>query len=115
MNFKIPGMSALVALFSVGAAVAQVADGRYQIGACTNASEDTVVQLEGNVLRFYETLCRLSNPVPAEGTDGFSYAGACIGEGEEWQASIVLIPLQGGQMMRLINDGFVIDYQRCAP
>lgn len=97
------------------AAAAQVANGRFQIGACTTHPEETVVRLENNVLTFYESVCTLANPVEVMGTDGYSYIGNCEGEGETWTANMFLIPLQGGAVMRLINDGIITDYTRCTP
>ena len=104
-----------ILLAAAATAQAQVANGRYQIGACTTHPEETVVRLENNVLTFYESLCTLSNPVPVQGTDGYSYIGNCAGEGQEWTANMFLIPLQDGQVMRMINDGIVTDYLRCTP
>jgi len=92
-----------------------VANGRFQIGACTTHPEETIMRLENNVLSFSESVCTLSNPVEVMGTDGYSYIGTCAGEGEAWTANMVLIPLQDGAVMRLINDGIVTDYTRCTP
>ncbi|WP_224814290.1 hypothetical protein [Hasllibacter sp. MH4015] len=109
------GMCALLIVTGASTASAQVANGRYQIGTCTTHPEETVVRLENNVLTFYESVCTLANPQPIDGTDGFSYVGNCAGEGQEWQANMLLIPLQDGQVMRMIRDGIVLDYQRCTP
>lgn len=115
MILKKMSICALMMTVGAGAASAQVANGRYQIDTCTTHPEETVVRLENNVLTFYESVCTLANPVPVEGTDGYSYVGNCAGEGQEWQANMLLIPLQDGQVMRMIRDGIVIDYQRCTP
>ncbi|MEJ6392032.1 hypothetical protein V8J82_02130 [Gymnodinialimonas sp. 2305UL16-5] len=97
------------------AATAQVANGRYQLGACTTHPEETVVRVNYNVLTFYESVCTLSDPTPIQGTNGYSYIGNCAGEGQEWQANMLLIPLQDGEIMRLIRDGVPLDYTRCTP
>lgn len=115
MTFRTSGLCALLTLAAAATANAQVANGRYQIGACTTHPEETVVRLENNVLTFHESICTLANPVPIEGTEGYSYVGNCAGEGEEWTANMVLVPLEGGQVMRMIRDGIVLDYQRCTP
>lgn len=109
--------STTLLIFALGAqaASAQVANGRFQIGACTTHPEETVVRLENNVLSFYELVCTLANPVAIDGTDGYSYIGNCAGEGLEWTANMFLISLQDGAVMRVINDGVVTDYTRCTP
>ncbi len=115
MTLKSFGISAILLVAASASASAQVANGRFQIGACTTHPEEAIVRLENNVLTFYESVCTLANPVPVDGTDGFSYTGNCAGEGQEWTANMFLIPLQDGAVMRLINDGNVIDYNRCTP
>ena len=82
MSLKTIGISAVLLIGATASASAQVANGRYQIGACTTHPEETIVRLENNVLTFYESVCSLANPVPVDGTDGFSYTGNCAGEGQ---------------------------------
>lgn len=110
-------LTASLAVLAIGAqaAMAQVANGRFQIEACTTHPLDTVVRLENNVLTFHESVCTLSDPVPIQGTDGYSYVGTCAGEGQEWTANMMLIPLEDGAVMRLIRDGIILDYMRCTP
>ena len=104
-------VAAILTVAFSATASAQVANGRYQIGGCTTNAVDTVVQLENNVLSFFEATCTLANPLPIDGTNGFSYLGQCAGEAEEWQANMMLIPMDGG--MRMINDGVIQDFARC--
>lgn len=109
------GTAFLVTALAAQAASAQVTNGRFQIGACTTHPLDTIVRLENNVLSFWESTCTLSNPVPIQGTEGYSYIGNCAGEGLEWTANMLLIPLQNDTVMRMISDGIVTDYNRCTP
>lgn len=106
-------LALMITALAAQAATAQVANGRFQIGACTTHPEETIVRLENNVLTYYESVCTLSNPVSVDGTDGFSYVGNCAGEGQEWTANMLLIPLHGDTVMRVISDGIVTDYTRC--
>ncbi|MEX3016027.1 hypothetical protein [Gymnodinialimonas hymeniacidonis] len=115
MTLKSFGISAVLLVAAAASASAQVANGRYQIGACTTHPEEQIVRLENNVLYGYESVCTLSNPVPVDGTDGYSYVANCEGEGHTWQSNLFLIPLQDGQVLRLIRDGNVLDYNRCTP
>lgn len=115
MNFSEISVAVLVTALAAQSATAQVANGRFQIGACTTHPVDTIVRLENNVLTYWESVCTLSNPVPIQGTDGYSYVGNCAGEGLEWTANMLLIPLQGDTIMRVINDGNITDYNRCTP
>ncbi len=113
MTLKKLGIAALMIAAGASTASAQVANGRYQLGACTTHPEETIVRLENNVLTFYESVCTLSNPTPIQGTNGYSYIGNCAGEGLEWTANMMLIPLQDGEIMRMLRDGLVFDYTYC--
>lgn len=109
------GVAVLVTALAAQAASAQVANGRFQLGACTTHPLDTVVRLENNVLTYWESTCTLSSPTPIQGTNGYSYIGNCAGEGTQWTANMMLIPLHGDTVMRVINDGTITDYARCTP
>lgn len=115
MTFTKISLTVLVTTLAAQAATAQVANGRFQIGACTTHPEETIVRLENNVLTYWESVCTLSNPVQIQGTDGYSYVGNCAGEGQEWTSNMMLLPLQGGAVMRVIRDGQINDYNRCTP
>jgi hypothetical protein len=115
MTFTKLTLAVLAAALTASAASAQVANGRYQLGACTTHPLETVVRLQNNVLTFYESICTLSNPTPIQGTQGYSYAANCAGEGQQWQSNMMLIPLEGGQVMRMLRDGHSFDYTRCTP
>lgn len=107
--------AALATALTATALNAQVANGRFQLGACTTHPLETVVRLQHNVLTFYESVCTLSNPTQIQGTQGYSYIANCAGEGQEWQSNMMLIPLEGGQIMRMLRDGQSFDYTRCTP
>jgi hypothetical protein len=115
MSLKSIGISVVLLLAAAASASAQVANGRYQIGTCTTHPLETVVRVQNNVLTFYESVCTLSNPTPIQGTQGYSYVGNCAGEGTQWTANMMLLPLQDGQVMRMIRDGIIHDYARCTP
>lgn len=115
MTFSKLSVAIVVTALTAQAASAQVANGRFQIGACTTHPLDAIVRLENNVLSFWESVCTLSNPTVIQGTGGYSYVANCAGEGQEWQSNMMLIPLQDGAVMRMIRDGNVIDYNRCTP
>ncbi len=115
MTFSKLSVAILVTALTAQAATAQVANGRFQIGACTTHPLDAIVRLQNNVLTFWESVCTLSAPAPIQGTQGYSYIGNCAGEGQEWQSNMMLIPLQNGTVMRMIRDGQVVDYSRCTP
>ncbi|MBL4627645.1 MAG: hypothetical protein JKY00_06355 [Roseicyclus sp.] len=115
MKLSHTGLTVLVLALAAQAATAQVANGRFQLGACVTHPEETVVRLENNVLTYWESVCTLSEPTAIAGTQGYSYIGNCAGEGLEWEANMMLIPLQDGQVMRVINNGVITDYNRCTP
>ena len=108
-------LTTILTLTGAVAASAQATNGLYQLSVGSGGSEETIVRLENNVLTFYESVCTLANPVPIDGTQGFSYVGNCAGEGLEWQANMMIIPLEGGQVMRMIRDGSIFDYAYCGP
>lgn len=59
-------------------------DGRY--GTCNEAGGDDVpVTIDGDVIRFYESECRMTNPVLVRDMDGaVLFDLVCEGEGESW-------------------------------
>lgn len=95
MTLKSIGVSAVFLVVATGLASAQAANGRYQIGVCATHPLDGIVRLENNVLTFHESVCTLSNPVAIDGTEGYSYVGNCAGEGQEWQANMMVDPASG--------------------
>lgn len=90
-------IAALAIVFSTVSALAQTLiapDGRYR-WECGNgiAWEDSDGRLEvvGNELRFWESICVLSNPVNIRDLpSAIVYDATCSGEGETWTDRIVL-------------------------
>jgi hypothetical protein len=91
--------AALLALaLSVQAAAAY--DGRYGICAVT-MGEDVPVEIAGDVIRFYESECRMTNPVLVRDMPGaVLFDFVCSGEGETWtERAFVQRQMDGGLIL----------------
>ncbi len=100
-------------LFSASAAIAQVADGEYNFIDCSGRALEGRVTIEGDKITFYETRCTLTNPEPVRGMEGaVLYDSECTGEGTTWTDRLLLMPEEGGGMIR-VESGFALSYQRC--
>ncbi|MCB1390086.1 MAG: hypothetical protein KDK12_13235 [Rhodobacteraceae bacterium] len=70
------------------------------IASCNPAS-DAVVRIQGNRMRYWESGCELSNPVPVNGLDATLYDARCSGEGEEWQTRMMLMLTPEGTLLHV--------------
>lgn len=112
-----PAILALtLALFSAGAPLfAQVADGRYRVGGCTGELTDSGIEIRGNEIRFWESICRLSNPVAVRDMAGaVLYDAACSGEGTTWTRRYLLMPGFDGRLV-LVGERWAQEYEYCGP
>lgn len=99
-----------LALFP-SAALAQF-DGTWAVD-CTDPPAESRLRIEGDTVRFYESTCRMTNPVPVRDMAGaVLYDLACTGEGESWTERTLLMPGGGGGLVR-VTEGFAFTYARC--
>lgn len=94
-------------------------EGRYR-WECGNgiAWEDSDGKLEviGNELRFWESICTLTNPVNIRDLpNAVIYDATCSGEGETWKDRIVLSFVGNGEtaIIDMIRKDGGITYQSC--
>ena len=88
-------------------------DGIYDTFNCAAPVSDTRIELRGNDLTFYETVCVLSNPQGLRGLTGPVLVDAtCEGEGESWQSRYILMQTTDGGMA-LVGEGIAEKYARC--
>lgn len=109
---------ALILALAASQVAAQDFDGQYQIGACTAEISDSRMSIEGGSIRFWESACSLTNPVPVRDMgDATLFDVQCAGEGETW--SYRLLIMSGGSAavpdadLVLLNETGAIAYQRC--
>ena len=81
-------------LFLAGPAGRGILHGTYQIGSCGGtAPPDGRMSIAGEQIQFWESACRLTNPVPVRDMLAATlYDMACSGEGETWMSRILLMP-----------------------
>ena len=94
---------ALALALGPAAAAAQTVTGVWTslgIESCNPAS-DAVIRITGEEVRYWESLCRIGNPVAVRGLDATLYDAECSGEGETWQTRLLLaaLPEDGALLM----------------
>lgn len=88
-------------------------DGTYAVDCAAGAGSETRIGIEGDSIRFHESICRLANPVTVRGMTGATlFDATCTGEGETWAKRILLMPGSEGGLVR-VEDGFAMTYARC--
>ena len=108
----------LLAIFSAAAspALAQSAfEGRWAaIGTSCNAQDTDNVPMEimGTTVRFYESLCSLTNPVEIRDMNGQLFDLVCNGEGEQWTHRGLLLLNDDGSLVYSAN-GWTDTFRRC--
>jgi hypothetical protein len=106
-----------LALFTTPA-VSQSYDGQYQIGQCTPDVSDSQMSISGDQIRFWESSCTLTNPVPVRDMAGATlFDAVCSGEGENWTYRLMLMPgtsfASPQTDLIMLREGSVVLYQRC--
>ena len=97
---------------------AQSFDGQYQVGSCTAAITDSRMSIEGTSIRFWESACTLTNPVPVRDMgDATLFDAQCAGEGETWTYRLLVMSGASAAVpdadLILLNATGAIAYQRC--
>lgn len=84
-----------------GAAAQSVYDGTwtYLDAASCRPGSDAVVRVTLPQIRYYESLCTLSNAVPVRDMDATLYDATCSGEGDTWQHRLMLMRTDEGQLL----------------
>lgn len=92
-----------LALMAGGASAQSPYDGTwtYLDASSCRPGSDAVVRVTGSEIRYYESLCRLSNPVPVRDMGATLYDADCAGEGETWQHRLMLMRTEEGQLLHL--------------
>lgn len=105
----IAGILAMVSATSAGAIAL---DGTYDLD-CSAEMSDMRVTIEGDRIRFWETRCRLTDPVNIRDMEGaVLYDAVCTGEGVDWTERMLLMPSMDGGLIRL-GRGVAVTYDRC--
>lgn len=99
-------------------ALAQGYDGQYQIGQCTPGVSDSQMTISGDQIRFWESSCSLTNPVPVRDMAGATlFDAVCSGEGENWTYRLLMMPGTSFEApytdLILLRVGSVVLYQKC--
>ncbi|MCA0206003.1 MAG: hypothetical protein LCH92_16775 [Proteobacteria bacterium] len=96
-----------LAVTAGGAGAQSLYDGTWTFldAASCRPGSDAVVRVTLPEIRYYESLCRLSNPVPVRGMEATLYDADCAGEGETWHHRLLLMRTDDGQLLQL-QDGF---------
>ena len=105
-------MTRLAAALILAATPALAFDGRY--GDCgVSAGDGAPIVILGDEIRFYESTCRMTNPVLVRDMDGaVLFDLACEGEGETWtERALVQWAYDGGLI--LVRRGFAQMLPRC--
>ncbi len=75
-------------------------DGIYDGFDCTAPMSDQRITLRGDEIDFYESSCRLSNPIQVRDMEGaLLFDAACVGEGETWMARYLLMHTHDGGLI----------------
>ncbi len=94
-------------------ALADPFDGRYSSDECspTGVHQEGNVEIRDGHISYYESGCRLSNPVSVRGMNAVLYDGKCSGEGSEWNKRVLLMAHDNGVFD--IEDGYIRKLSRC--
>lgn len=106
-------LAALTCLPSLALGAEGLRDGIYDAYDCAVPVSDQRVTLRGDDLTFYESACRLSNPVHVLGMAGaVLFDAACSGEGETWAARYLLMPAHDGGLI-VVGEHWAERHARC--
>lgn len=109
-----PALAALF-LLPLPALAQEAPQGRFALdpAGCDRAADDGVVTIEGDRIRFYESACTLTNPLPVRAMDGaVLFDAQCSAEGMTESRRLLLLPLADGGL-GLAQGGLVARYARC--
>jgi hypothetical protein len=102
---------ALAAALVLAATPALAFDGRY--GICDGQGEDTPITVAGDTIAFFESTCRMTNPVLVRDMAGaVLFDFVCEGEGETWTERAFVQWAQDGGLI-LVWRGFAQMLPRC--
>lgn len=110
-------LAALASLATLSPAIAQMAEGSYDgtwdftEEGCANEYSDGRLIVDGNILRFWESSCTLTNPTGVRGLPHATvYDAACSGEGNSWNTTFLLSAYgaQGGYLLVHQDQGATI-------
>lgn len=105
-------MRLAAALLLIPAAAEAGLAGTYAVD-CADPPFESRLRIEGDTVRFYESTCRMTNPVPVRDMAGaVLYDLACTGEGESWTERTLFMPGSDGGLVRVIG-GMAFTYARC--
>lgn len=80
---------------------------------CKKEVSDSRIELRGTEIKFWESTCKLTDPVEVRGMRGATlFDAVCTGEGEEWSYRMLLMPTSRGGLIRL-EEGLAVEYVRC--
>ncbi|MDG3042930.1 hypothetical protein [Roseicyclus marinus] len=101
-----------VCLLMPGIAAAQDFSGRYHIDSCATGHPEGAMTIAGDRADFYESTCRLTNPVAVRDMgDATLFDMVCTGEGESWSFRALLMRGQDGLVF--VREGQGGTYARC--
>lgn len=104
---------ALIGLPTLALGAEGLRDGIYDAFDCSVPVSDQRVTLRGEDLAFYESACRLSNPVQVRGMEGaVLFDAACSGEGETWAARYLLMHTHDGGLI-VVGEHWAERHTRC--
>lgn len=88
-------------------------DGTYDGFDCAAPMSDQRIVLHGDEIDFYESSCRLSNPVRVRDMEGaVLFDAACAGEGETWMARYLLMHGHDGGLI-VVGSRWAERHTRC--
>lgn len=95
-------------------AAAQSINGSFNGDQCgLDYRNELALDIAWPVISFYESACTITSSTPVPGiANTFVYSGSCIGEGEEWTRSFLILPDNTSGVV-VVQDGFAEIYRRC--
>jgi hypothetical protein len=104
---------ALICLPTLALGAERLRDGTYDGFDCAAPMSDQRIVLRGDVIDFYESSCRLSNPVHVREMDGaVLFDAACTGEGERWESRYLLMHARDGGLI-VVGSRWAERHARC--
>ncbi len=80
---------------------------------CAATPEGGIAKVQANKVFFYETYCKLSNPVNVRGMDAILYDAECGSEGPVSERRIMLMRPRDGDGIIVLTESFVYDWVDC--
>ena len=106
------GLLAIAGLLLAGTALADTSrfDGTYAIDpaaqGCVVGEGDVpgaAIRIEGGQFCGVESVCQLANPTNIRDMDATLFDLQCEGEGTEWSERIMLMKMDDGSLLRVVN------------